>query len=267
MMVFLNINQEQVGPFQPEQVNQMLATSQVSLETLAWKEGMANWEPLSSTTFPDIGRGTGTPQPLASPQNINTGRPIENQKRGNSTAKNGSAIGDAFTFFKANAVGSIGWLIITSALSSTVIGCFMAPLLGVNFFACVKNFRESGKTMDLGELFDFSKAVEKILGPIVLGVIIGFGFVFLIIPGFIFSMWWAFSPCVLADRPDLSFTDAMKESRLVAKGNWLKLIILFIVIGLLQVLGALCFGVGLLVTIPVGHVALYCAYDQCKKST
>jgi uncharacterized membrane protein len=57
----------------------------------------------------------------------------------------------------------------------------------------------------------------------------------------------------------------MKKSRLVAKGNWINLILLFIVLGLIQILGAICLGIGLLVTIPVGHVALYFAYAQCKK--
>ena len=93
----------------------------------------------------------------------------------------------------------------------------------------------------------------------------GFGIIAFIIPGLIFSMWWTFSPCLLADRPNLSFTEAMKKSRLVAKGNWINLILLFIVLGLLQILGAICLGIGLLVTIPVGHVALYFAYAQCKK--
>ena len=118
--------------------------------------------------------------------------------------------------------------------------------------------------MDIGELFDFNKAVEKIFGPIILGFIIGIGFCLLIIPGFILSMWWTFSPCVLADRPDLSFTDAMKASRNLAKGNWIKIIMLFILLGLLQIVGAICFGIGLLVTIPVGHLALYFAYKQAK---
>jgi uncharacterized membrane protein len=119
--------------------------------------------------------------------------------------------------------------------------------------------------MDLGDLFDFSKWAEKIFGPIVLGIIIFIGFCLLIIPGIILAMRWTFSPCVLADRPNLSFTDAMKASGNVAKGNWINLILLFIVLGLLQILGVICLGIGLLVTIPVGHVALYFAYAQCKK--
>ena len=134
---------------------------------------------------------------------------------------------------------------------------------GKLFYLCQKisgNWKKNGS----GRSFNFDKAVEKIFGPIILGIIIGIGFLILIIPGIIFSMWWTFSACVLADRPDLSFTDAMKASRNVAKGNWISLILLFVVIGLLQVLGMICLGFGLFVTIPVGHLALYYAYKQAK---
>ena len=261
MSLYLNINQQQAGPYEISNVNQMLVNSEISLETLGWMEGMANWEPLSSPTFTGVGiKGQTATHSSSTIQNPKA----QNSVRGNGTFSIGLAIGEAFTFFKANALGSIAWLVITSALSSTGIGFLLLPLLGVNYFGCAKRFQETGQKMEIGDLFDFSKAVEKIFGPIILGFIIGIGLICLIIPGFIFSMWWTFSPCVLADRPDLSFIDSMKESRRVAKGNWIKLIVLFIAIGFLQIAGLLCFGVGLLVTIPVGHIALFYAYNQCK---
>ena len=250
------------------EINQMFTNGQVTLETLGWMEGMVNWEPLSSPKISDLGIG-GPP----SDEQINESSSTPNaphklgQKNVSGTFSIGAAIGESFTFFKANMLGSISWLTLTCVLGSTMIGALLIPLISVNLFACVKRFMDSGKKMDLGELFDFSKAVEKIAGPIVLGFIIGVGFVLLIIPGLIFSMWWTFSPCVLAHQPDFSFTDAMKESRNAAKGNWIKILLLLFLVGLLQILGALCLFVGLLITIPVGHIALFCAYYQCKKSS
>jgi len=268
MSFFLNINQQQAGPYEIDQVNQMLTNGQITLQTLGWKDGMANWESLASPTF--SATGIGIPRETESnsptrPQAQQKANPVQGSAQGNGSFSIGSSIGQAFTFFKGNVIGSIAWLVITSALSSTGIGLLLAPLLGVNFFGCAKRFQETGKQMEIGDLFDFTKAVDKILGPIILGFIVFIGFVFFIIPGLIFSIWWTFSPCVLADRPNLSFIDAMQKSRLAAKGNWINLCLLFIALGLLQVLGAICLGVGLLVTIPVGHVALYFAYAQCRK--
>jgi membrane protease subunit (stomatin/prohibitin family) len=52
---YLAINGSQQGPYNTEQIKQMITMHSVSAETLAWKEGMSNWEPLSSlsefTTF------------------------------------------------------------------------------------------------------------------------------------------------------------------------------------------------------------------------
>ncbi len=55
MGLYLNRNQQQVGPYEIEQVNQMLASNQIDIKTLGWHDGMGNWEPLSSPTFSSFG--------------------------------------------------------------------------------------------------------------------------------------------------------------------------------------------------------------------
>ena len=41
---YAGINNEQAGPFSPEQLQQMIAQGQIDRETLVWKQGMAGWE-------------------------------------------------------------------------------------------------------------------------------------------------------------------------------------------------------------------------------
>lgn len=264
MKIHLNVNGQPMGPLEAAEVNKMLNSGQVSADTLGWVDGMDTWEPLSSPVFAQVGVQFSSPgiQDLSNlDQQFNFDYPKDP-----AVFSVGKSIGDAFAFFKANPLGSIAWPIASFALSPTGIGAFLIPLTGVNLLACAKRYQMSGKKMELAELFDFSKALEKILGPIILGFLIGLGFLLLIVPGIIFSMWWTFAPCVQADRPELSFLDAMKESRIAAKGNWMNLIILFLVLGLLQILGTLCMGVGLLVTLPIAHLALYYAYSQCRNA-
>lgn len=158
---------------------------------------MPNWEPISSPTFAAIGIQIPQQQNTTSPaQNTGgqtktpqSGNPASNIRSGGASFTIGSPIGEAFSYFKANPIGSIAWLVLSSLLSSTEIGVLLAPLLTVNFFACAKRFQQNGTKMATGELFDFSNAIEKILGPIVIGFIIGVGFLFLIIPGIVLSMW------------------------------------------------------------------------------
>ncbi|MEC8244306.1 MAG: DUF4339 domain-containing protein [Verrucomicrobiota bacterium] len=276
--IYLNINNQQAGPYDVDGVNQMLSSNQVAPETLGWMQGMANWESLSSDTFKSLGVGlktTAKPSPLTTngnqshqpKQSSNSRVESSNQLTESGvggTFKIGKAIGDAFSFYKANLVGSIAWLILAIIISVIPVANLIVPLIGVNFYTSVRNYRESGQKMSFGDLFDFSDALDKIIGPIVVGVLIFLGYICLIIPGIILTFMWAFTPCVQGDRVELSFIQAMKESKRLAKGNYIKIFFFVIIIGILAFSGFLLLGFGALITIPVAHVALYCAYDQCK---
>ncbi|NIE96260.1 RDD family protein [Acinetobacter sp. Tr-809] len=50
MQIYLARNNQQAGPYNLEQVNQMLASQQVLLTDLAWHEGMAEWKTLGELT-------------------------------------------------------------------------------------------------------------------------------------------------------------------------------------------------------------------------
>ena len=276
--IYLNINNQQAGPYDIEGVNQMLSANQVAPETLGWMQGMANWESLSSNTFKSLGVGLKTtakqsplttegnqshqPKQSSNPRVKSSNQLTESGVGG--TFKIGKAIGDAFSFYKANIVGSIAWLILAGMISVIPLANLIVPLMGVNFYTCVRNFRVSGQEMSIGELFDFSDALDKIIGPIIVGILIAIGFICLIIPGIILTFMWAFTPCVQGDRVELSFIQAMKESKRLAKGNYIKIFFFVIILGILAFSGFLLLGFGALITLPVAHVALYCAYDQCK---
>lgn len=277
--IYLNINNQQAGPYDIEGVNQMLSANQVTPETLGWMQGMANWEAISSESFKSMGIGvhesntpseatTGGPEAsqtkkMPSQEVKSTTQPLESGKNG--TFKIGKAIGEAFSFYKANLVGSIAWVVLAGIISAIPLVNLIVPLMGVNFYTCVRNFRVSGQKMSFGELFDFSNALDKIIGPLVVGILIGIGYVCLIIPGIILTFMWAFTPCIQGDRSELSFIQAMKESKRLAKGNYIKIFILVVILAILAFSGFLLLGFGALVTLPVAHVALYCAYDQCKQ--
>jgi hypothetical protein len=45
---FYAINDQQPGPVSDEQLDQLFASGQINGDTLVWREGMANWQPLST---------------------------------------------------------------------------------------------------------------------------------------------------------------------------------------------------------------------------
>ena len=278
--IYLNINDQQAGPYEVEAVNQMLLTNEISLETLAWKQGMDNWESLTCDTFKLLGVAPASTNQSSSlsPNGGNItqtnqilGQKEKSLKQSFGSAKSGTfqigqALSEAFSFFKDNMIGSMAWLIMAILIGAIPLANLIVPLMGVNFYTCVRNYRESGQKMSFGELFNFDDALDKIIGPIVVGILIAAGFICLIIPGIILTLMWSFTPCIQGDRAELSFIQAMKESKRVANGNYIKIFLLLIILVILAFSGFLLLGIGALVTLPVAHIALYCAYDQCKDS-
>jgi uncharacterized membrane protein len=85
------------------------------------------------------------------------------------------------------------------------------------------------------------------------------GFVLLIIPGIIAALTFYFSNYLVVDR-SMTPIAAMKESARITKGNRLNLFGLLLLLILLNLLGAICLLVGLLVTIPITTLAVVHAY-------
>ena len=77
--IYLNINNQQAGPYDMDGVNQMLSANQVTPETLGWMQGMANWESLSSDTFKSLGVGLQTAGNLTQPATEQTQHPQTGQ--------------------------------------------------------------------------------------------------------------------------------------------------------------------------------------------
>ena len=62
MSIYLLQNKQQTGPFTEEHVRGLLRTGAVAGGTLGWKEGMANWEPVSTFVSPlTVSSVPGTP--------------------------------------------------------------------------------------------------------------------------------------------------------------------------------------------------------------
>ena len=277
---------QQFGPYSSQQVNDMLAAGQLDAGDSAWMQGMAGWEPLSSPTFSAAGVSAGAataPEPApapapapfqaaSAPKTVSTKTEIAQAQAAKSAAAAsgggsfsiGSALSGGWDFFKANAVFCLLWIIIGGILGSIPIVGLIGPLLAINFLAGVKAHKTGGPAPEVGGLFDFSHAVDKIVGPLVVGILIGLGMILLVVPGIILALMWAFVPCILADKPGTSFVDAMKLSAQMTKGHRLTLFLFFIVCALVAFAGALALGIGMLVAIPVINAAIYHAYEGCK---
>jgi len=70
MQIYLHLNGEQTGPLTLPRVSSKLVSGEVPPDTLAWREGLDNWYPLSHETWAEVGivvsvAPTPAPQPVA----------------------------------------------------------------------------------------------------------------------------------------------------------------------------------------------------------
>lgn len=172
--------------------------------------------------------------------------------------------------FKENAGGFIGFsaliLFINFALHFVPMLGFLvqaavyAPLFGGFYIVAFKMIKRQKV-----EFPDFFKGFNYFLPLLLGGLLTGFftmvGLLLLLVPGIYLAVSYVFTLLIIVDR-GVDFWQAMEISRKIAGRNWLGLFLFLTVLFLINVGGALLFGVGLLVTIPFTLCAVAVAYDD-----
>jgi uncharacterized membrane protein len=150
--------------------------------------------------------------------------------------------------------------LIAGALS--IVGSFVVtgPLLAGMFIAVRRRITE-GRT-DVMDLFiGFHYFLDALLIHILTLVFSIAGLILFIFPVFIVIALYPFSYLFLIDRK-LAFWDAMESSRKAALQNLAKYVGFTLLLLLLNVVGLMLLGVGLLVTVPVTIAAITVAYNE-----
>lgn len=157
--------------------------------------------------------------------------------------------------FKANPVPSI---VAGALMAVPILNCIVI----VNFMAQVKASRLEGKPMQIGALLDFENAADKVIVPllIALGSVVASA---VVVGGLVVCTVFLFAPCLLADKPGLSWSRALQGSLSFAIKNPLDMLVLTLAVGLIAFVGSLCC-VGFLVTGPVSAAMTYAAYEANK---
>ncbi len=103
-------------------------------------------------------------------------------------------------------------------------------------------------------------AWEYILASLLAGFVILLGFILLIIPGIYLSL--RFSMLRFAVLEGAGITGSIKKSGKITEGVKWKLLGFFIIVALVNLLGAILFMIGLLVTVPVTMIAYAHIYQK-----
>jgi len=145
------------------------------------------------------------------------------------------------------------------SLIGGVINFALSALIGMGVIAFYIAAHDNPETVQLSALWH-PQPFWKFLGAsILMGLAIGIGFVLLIVPGIIATVFFLFTTFIVIDR-GLGPIEAMKESMRIGRGERWTLLGLIAVLMLIALAGVLALFVGLLVAMPVTTLAFAHAY-------
>jgi hypothetical protein len=184
--------------------------------------------------------------------------------------KTSEYINKGFDLFKENAGGFIGFTAIIILFNliagfipfiGTLALIVIQPSLLAGFFIVGRKMVHN-EPYEFGDFFKgFDFFLQLFIGNLVMGIFIIIGIILLIIPGIFFAVayMWAFMFIVFAGK---EFWPAMEMSRKVIGKNWFSFFGFIIIIVLINIVGLLALGIGLLVTWPATMLALFVSFNS-----
>lgn len=150
------------------------------------------------------------------------------------------------------------WIIaLTWNILTTVVTLILAMGLIRAALAVV-----DGRTPEVGMLFQTQGLVPYLIASILVGLAVGIGILLCILPGLILAFLFAFYGYAIVDGRTEDGLDAMKMSWKLVSSNVGSLLLLFILVLLINLVGALLCGIGLFVTYPVTAIAIAYAWRR-----
>ncbi|OOG71742.1 hypothetical protein [Algoriphagus sp. A40] len=176
--------------------------------------------------------------------------------------------------FKAQPLNSVAFAMLIFSIQgistlyledfSLLVSIIISPPMTAGFFL-VANRISRGVEVQFSNYFDgFSYWGIVIVTSLISGILTFFGILALILPGIYLAVAFMFAiPFALYSGTD--FWTSLELSRKLITINWWKFFGFVIVLLVFNILGLLCFIVGILVTIPVSYFAIYAIFEDLTR--
>ena len=189
----------------------------------------------------------------------------------------GKAFVDSWNIYIKNFI-----IILLAGIVASILSILIAPYVGFQMMF-VKSKRAAG--ISFNDVFaPFSKFLSLFFGAIWIGIILLLALIpavicfymqwnliggILMLAGILLDIYlgvsWMFALLLVYDK-NLSINDALKASReIVSKNNWWMHLLLLILAGIVGSIGNILWGVGAILTLPLGMGAIACAYAEEAK--
>jgi uncharacterized membrane protein len=114
--------------------------------------------------------------------------------------------------------------------------------------------------VEIGRLFDgYQQFLPLVLASVLTSALVTIGLILLVLPGLYLALAYGFTVLMIVDR-GFDFWPAMEASRKLITANFLRYLLLALVLGVICIISAIPFGLGLPIAIPVCLAAHYRFY-------
>ena len=108
---------------------------------------------------------------------------------------------------------------------------------------------------------NFNAFLKYVVAYITYFLIVFGGLILLIVPGVVWAFKYIFLPYLVVDK-NMKIKEAMKKSGEITYNCKIKIFILSVALAILNILGMLVFGLGVLVTLPITWIAMGYVYNK-----
>lgn len=152
--------------------------------------------------------------------------------------------------------------VIVGVAATTAIGQFLViGPLSVGFYLIIFK-RMRGEELNVGDIAKgFNYFVPSVLANILISAFVAIGLALCIIPGLLIAALYLFTYAFILEQK-LDFWEAMEASRKVLKDHLFEMTIFVLLLGLINFVGVLLCGIGVIFTIPLTTAATAIAYDD-----
>jgi uncharacterized membrane protein len=152
-------------------------------------------------------------------------------------------------------------IITALALSNPISGLLLGGPATAGYYIVAQRIRQGKKV----EISDFFRSLDKFVPLLILHLLISLlvvlGLMLLILPGIYLAISYLFAHFFVWFY-DLEPSEALRMSRKTVSGNFGQILLLCLILGGINLLGILAFGVGILLTLPFSYCVIYATFDD-----
>ena len=161
------------------------------------------------------------------------------------------------------AVNLLFWLLGRGFLAGlmSLIGWFVSILISMGLIRIALKIVD-GQPVETADLFQRAdQALPYFVASVIVGVIVGVGFIFLIVPGIYLAVTFGFFGYNIVDK-EHGIVESIEQSAAITKAQKWDLFAFGVALFFFNLLGAIALGVGLLITVPVSLLAMAYVYRK-----